>query len=55
MYASTTSKSSQFDSNAPLMITAGSDSFQNIGSPPIKESNLGRSSAKFVHCITKTY
>lgn len=39
-------KSAQTEHGKPLLITAGQDNFQQIGSPPLPEGDIGRVTAK---------
>jgi dynein light intermediate chain 2 len=46
IFATPLSKTCQTDHSKPLLITAGQDSFQQIGSPPLAEGDIGRVMAK---------
>lgn len=46
LFATSLNKSLQTDPNKPLLVPAGLDSFQQIGSPPMAEKDLGRVHAK---------
>ncbi|KAK2190406.1 hypothetical protein NP493_82g05029 [Ridgeia piscesae] len=46
LFKTTSSKTMQLEHNKPLMVPVGMDSFQQIGTPPLAEGNLGRVSAR---------
>lgn len=46
LFGTSGSKNVQVDHNKPLLVPAGQDSLQSIGSPPIADGDLGRLSAK---------
>ncbi|XP_067938726.1 cytoplasmic dynein 2 light intermediate chain 1-like isoform X2 [Watersipora subatra] len=46
LFGTQTNRAVQMDHGKPLAIPAGSDSLQNIGSPPISESDIGSVSAR---------
>lgn len=46
LFGTTMGKSLQVDHNKPLMVAAGHDSLQQIGTPPLSEQDIGRVQAK---------
>lgn len=46
MFSTPLAKSAQTEYSKPLMITAGQDAFQQIGTPPLPEGDIGRITAK---------
>ncbi|XP_052106134.1 cytoplasmic dynein 2 light intermediate chain 1-like [Mytilus californianus] len=46
LFGTTANKTLQTDHNKPIMVPAGLDSLQQIGSPPLSEKDIGRISAK---------
>ncbi|XP_074653258.1 cytoplasmic dynein 2 light intermediate chain 1-like [Tubulanus polymorphus] len=60
VFGTAASKTLQVDHNKPLMIPAGADSLQQIGSPPLPEGDLGRLNARspldlWKHAFTSSF